>query len=126
MAKKRKAKKQTGSGTSAKHNQVLQEHTTALIQHTNALNANTAALTAPTTAKNFVCGIFRTMNPAIDLSNPKKTPLAAYELDNPLSKDGLATVINQKHWHGVFVDNPTIEGCYVVQDVIDAVQKAMK
>jgi hypothetical protein len=66
------------------------------------------------------------IDPEIVIKNDSKTPLSAFQIDDPQSKDGLATIINRRKWRGVFVDNPAIEKCSTVQDVIDAVTKAMK
>lgn len=77
----------------------------------------------PTTATQFVYSVLRESFPTAELKDDTK--LSALGFDIP-ALDGLATQINQHKWHGVFIDNPTIEKCTTIADVIKAVTKAMK
>jgi hypothetical protein len=100
---------------------------------TNALGAKIDSLTAqladqtdidPTTATQFVISVLHDIDP--DAKIDGTTKLTVFDLNDVQSLDGLAAKINRRKWHGVFVDNPTIEKCKTVQNVIDAVTKAMK
>ena len=85
--------------------------------------ANELAVAIPITAKQFVYSVLRETLPTATLTD--STKLSDLGFDIP-SLDGLASRINVHRWHGVFVDNPTIERCTTIASVIEAVTKAQK
>ena len=81
------------------------------------------AVAIPINATQFVYSVLRETLPTARLT--PNTKLSDLGFDIP-SLDGLASRINVHRWHGVFVDNPTIEGCTTIKDVINAVTRAEK